>query len=67
MANFDLRHWLTQVEGLGELRAARGAHWNLEIGAIAELILERRDAPAILFDDIPGIVVQPLHTWRIIR
>ncbi len=53
MTDFDLRHWLTQIENIGELRTAKGAHWNLEIGAVAELSLERRDCPAILFDDIP--------------
>ena len=35
MTDFDLRHWLTQIENIGELRTAKGAHWNLEIGAIA--------------------------------
>ena len=33
----SLRTFLSDVEKIGELREVRGAHWDLEIGAIAEL------------------------------
>ncbi|MBI4317377.1 MAG: UbiD family decarboxylase [Chloroflexi bacterium] len=49
----DLRDWLEQVEGFGELRVARGAHWDVELGAVTELVHHRmRRGPAVLFDDI---------------
>ena len=48
----DLRAWLTQIRALGELRDVKGAHWNLEIGAISELNVKRDKSPALLFDDI---------------
>ncbi|HLB28853.1 MAG TPA: UbiD family decarboxylase [Dehalococcoidia bacterium] len=50
----DLRKWLAEVEAMGELKTLQGIHWDLEIGAIAELIGHQREKPAILFDDIPG-------------
>jgi hypothetical protein len=42
------------VGALGELREIEGADWDLEIGGIADLVTERWDSPAILFDDIIG-------------
>jgi 4-hydroxy-3-polyprenylbenzoate decarboxylase len=51
----DLREWLERVDELGELKRIEGAHWNLEMGAITE-ILGREGPyppPAILFDRIP--------------
>jgi UbiD family decarboxylase len=51
----DLRQWLHAVEELGQLERVSGAHWDLEIGALTEIILERLPAPpAVLFDGIPG-------------
>lgn len=51
----DLRQWLEQVETLGELRVIRGASWDEEIGAIADLAMHQPGLrPAILFEDIPG-------------
>src|SRR5690349_18200983 len=52
----DLRHYienLTEALGEDEVRRVEGAHWDLEIGAITELLAER-EGPALLFDDIPG-------------
>ena len=49
----DLRDWLQIVEKMGQLEVARGAHWNLEIGTITELVHGQRNKPAVLFDDIP--------------
>jgi len=52
----DLRDWIGRVEGIGELLRVSGADWNLEIGAVAEMIYRTRagNSPAILFENIPG-------------
>ena len=52
----DLRDWLVKVEALGELQAIDGADWNLEMGAIAEMVYHARpeNPPALLFDKIKG-------------
>src|SRR5437016_10083327 len=41
---------------MGELLRVSGAHWDSEMGAITHMLTEksRGNAPAILFDDIPG-------------
>ncbi|MCO6000331.1 UbiD family decarboxylase [Actinoallomurus rhizosphaericola] len=52
----DLRQYiehLTETLGEDEVRRVEGADWDLEIGAITELLAER-EGPALLFDDIPG-------------
>ena len=49
----DLRHWLKEVEGLGQLKHVKGAEANLEIGLMTEVNGQRRGA-ALLFDEIPG-------------
>ena len=51
-----LRGWLDQVEKLGELERVGGASWDVEMGALTHLLTEksRGQAPAILFDDVPG-------------
>lgn len=48
----SLRSHLDDVEKLGELRHVRGAHWDLELGAIAELSYRTAGSPALLFDEI---------------
>src|ERR671932_1139186 len=50
----DLRAWLARVEALGQLKHLEGAHWDLEIGGIAELMHRRPHPSALLFDAIPG-------------
>jgi UbiD family decarboxylase len=50
----DLRAWLEQARGLGELREVDGADWNLELGTISELNVKKTNPPALLFDRIPG-------------
>jgi UbiD family decarboxylase len=50
----DLREFIRQVDGLGELRTARGADPHLEIGAVTDMAQHRKDGPAVLFDDIVG-------------
>lgn len=51
----DLRSWLKKVEEMGQLERISGAHWDLEIGALTEIILERLSSPpALMFDAVPG-------------
>ena len=51
----DLREFLARAERAGEVLHVPGADWNLEMGAMAELVYHKRaEAPAILFEDIPG-------------
>jgi UbiD family decarboxylase len=50
----DLREFIDSVEKLDRLERIDGAHWDLEIGGITELTVRRPDAPALLFDQIPG-------------
>ena len=49
--SWDLRSWLANVEELGELKHVSGAHWDVELGGIAE-INNRQRGPSLLFDDI---------------
>ena len=50
----SLRSWLADVEADGELTHVAGAHWDKEIGAIAELSYRRPVTNALLFDEIAG-------------
>ena len=50
----DLREFVSRIERAGELLRIPGAHWNLEMGTLAESVNERANAPAILFEDIPA-------------
>src|ERR671911_1152794 len=52
----DLRGWIEQVDRMGELLKVSGAHWDAEMGSITQMLTEksRGQAPALLFDDIPG-------------
>jgi 4-hydroxy-3-polyprenylbenzoate decarboxylase len=52
--HLDLREFLTRIDKAGELLRIPRADWNLEMGTLAESVNERSNAPAILFDDIPG-------------
>ncbi len=56
MSHTDLRDWLEAVESRGELQHINGASWDLEMGAITELVYrEGKDPkPAMLFDEVPG-------------
>jgi 4-hydroxy-3-polyprenylbenzoate decarboxylase len=51
----DLREFLERVDRAGEVLRISGADWNLEMGALAELVTHKKsEAPAILFENIPG-------------
>ena len=47
----DLREFLNILEEKGSLARIEGADWNLEIGALNEIMAERK-GPALLFDKI---------------
>ncbi len=51
----DLRGWLAEAERLGELEIVTGANWQEEIGMAAEVVSHDDNAPALLFDEVPGI------------
>lgn len=53
MSYRDLRAWMTQVEELGELKTLQRADWDVEIGVITEIAMNRH-GPALLFDNIAG-------------
>jgi UbiD family decarboxylase len=51
----DLRDWLQIVDGMGQLARLDGAHWDLEIGAITDMVAKHPgNKPALLFDNIAG-------------
>src|SRR3989337_3646936 len=56
MGYADLRDWLKQVEGFGEVLGVNGADWHLEIGGLGDIIVReaKKNVPAILFDEIRG-------------
>ncbi len=49
----DFRDYLTYLEKNNDLQRVDGADWNLEMGAITEVMAER-GGPALLFDSIKG-------------
>jgi 4-hydroxy-3-polyprenylbenzoate decarboxylase len=52
--HLDLREFLTRVERAGELLRIPRVDWNLEMGTLAEAVNERSNAPAVLFEEVPG-------------
>ena len=54
MAYRDLREWLDQVNRLGELKTVEGADWDLELGAITEVVARATKPKVLLFDNIKG-------------
>jgi 4-hydroxy-3-polyprenylbenzoate decarboxylase len=52
--HLDLREFLARIEQAGELLRIPRVDWNLEMGTLAEAVNERPNAPAILFEDVPG-------------
>src|SRR5260221_13044270 len=52
--HLDLREFLVRIERAGELLRIPSAHWNLEMGTLAEAENERSNVPAILFEEGPG-------------
>jgi 4-hydroxy-3-polyprenylbenzoate decarboxylase len=51
----DLREFLARIEAAGELLRISGAHWDLEIGTLAEIVCHAKpEPPALLFEEVPG-------------
>ncbi len=53
----DLRDLLKRSDRMGELKRMDGVDWNLEMGALAEMVCQESPvgkSPALLFDNIPG-------------
>lgn len=50
----DLRDYVGALDRLGMLRVVEGAHWDLEIGAISQMMQESEENPVLIFDKIPG-------------
>jgi len=52
----DLREWLEKTEEIGQLKKIENASWDLEMGAITELLYREGTGvpPAVLFDQVPG-------------
>ncbi|MBI2960471.1 MAG: UbiD family decarboxylase [Betaproteobacteria bacterium] len=50
----DLREFIRKSNELGECKVIEGAHWDVEIGRIAELSLSVPDSPLLLFDNVQG-------------
>ena len=55
LAYDDLRDWLVEAERLNELEVVGGATWEQDIGLAATVVKYNENAPAVLFDEIPGI------------
>jgi len=49
----SLREFVEVLDKRGQLKKVEGADWDLEIGAITEMVAERQ-GPALLFDKIKG-------------
>ncbi len=50
----DLREFIQKVDELGECKVIEGTDWNLEIGAITELLRDTPNPPLLIFDKIKG-------------
>jgi hypothetical protein len=51
----DLREFLERAESVGEVMHVKGANWDLELGALAEIVNHKKsEAPALIFEDIAG-------------
>jgi len=66
----NLRDFLQDLSDHAELRVVNGADWNIEIGALAEQLVQRRDSPTVICDNIPGypqgyrVLINALNTPR---
>ena len=66
----DLREFIEKAEEMGECKTIEGAHWDLEMGRIAELSLSVPDSPLLIFDKVPGypagfrVVTNPFTSTR---
>ena len=51
-----LRAWLDKVDQMGELKILEGIDWNLEMGAVVDVLYREHPPypPAVIFDKIKG-------------
>jgi 4-hydroxy-3-polyprenylbenzoate decarboxylase len=54
MGFYDLRDFMAAAERHGMLRVIEGAHWDLELGAVATMLHDTPENPIVLFDRITG-------------
>ena len=53
--HLGLRDFIERCDEIGELVHARGVHWDLDVGTLAEAFAHKRsDVRAFLVDEIPG-------------
>ncbi|MCH8022557.1 MAG: UbiD family decarboxylase, partial [Thaumarchaeota archaeon] len=50
----DLREFIEKIESMGELKKIGGADWDLEVGALTEMVAAKQETTALLFHDIKG-------------
>lgn len=50
----DLREWIATLEKEGDIERIDGVDWDMELGGISELVLHKKEGPAVLFDKIKG-------------
>lgn len=50
----DLREFIENVKEMGELREIKGAHWDMEIGAITYVAATASNPQSLLFDNVQG-------------
>jgi 4-hydroxy-3-polyprenylbenzoate decarboxylase len=52
----DLRTFIDAVAARGEVNTVTGAHWDKEIGAIAEVLYREKveKSPMLVYDEVPG-------------
>ncbi|MDE3077752.1 MAG: UbiD family decarboxylase, partial [Chloroflexota bacterium] len=49
-----LRGWLEEIDRMGQLRQVHGANAEEEIGAATDVLQHAAEAPAAMFDQVPG-------------
>ena len=76
MDELDLRAWIQKMDKFEPLKLIKGAHWDLEIGAISKMVQYKarqefpRSFPALMFDEIPDypagfrVLVDPLDSLK---
>ena len=62
----DLREWIAEADRLGELRDVKGASWERDIGLACTVVKYDEDAPVLLFDEIPGVII-PKKTIKVFK
>ncbi|MBI2954026.1 MAG: UbiD family decarboxylase [Chloroflexi bacterium] len=50
----DLREWIERSKELGQVRVVEGATWQEDIGMATGVLQHTDNAPAVIFDSIPG-------------